>query len=282
MKPVIRRIPIKKKRAKPLAEVHKAELHKAAKSAAKTVKLVKAFLIQKCSRKITELREALTVHGCDASALESKLELELAQLQLFKLISSSDMCSRMCSLLSVGDKHDINLKNEMSAVIDTVLRQKRVLQWMQDTEAAIVSAVAKNNDLRAEEQKRDAKQLKKSKGLLAERKVSLKERTTAVFLDSLDSAGGGDETTKKRNKKNDQVRLQKNLRNQQNRSANKQKKQPQPNNPRDPPQDLSVYMPVNRRSGRDQKFAASSSGGRVAGVKRKVLLLGCCLFWRLV
>ncbi len=93
-----------------------------------------------------------------------------------------------------------------------------------------------------------------------------------MFLDSLEDSEK--QVAKKARPAGDsKTRLQKNLRNQQNRVKNKRgAPQSQVNNPRDPPQDLSVYMPVHRRSG-----AAAAAGALSPGAKHCIGLLTICI-----
>jgi RNase P/RNase MRP subunit p29 len=271
-----RTIPIKRKRARPLAEVHKSLLHQATKALAKTVKLVKGFMIQKCSRKITDLKEPPEGKATDTSGDATKLANELEFLQSLKNIDSAVFGSYICNTkLSIGNKE---LTSEVDqTIVDLVVQQSRIISALKETETAIAAAVLKNNTLRADEQSRDAKKVKSKaileerkargetivkvdKGLLAERKVNGKERKAAVFLDTLEDGSAPVSKTKK--KVIERVKILKNLRNKQNRSANKSSSGEGGGHDRD------VYMPMNKRSGAGATAASSST----SSFKRKVRL----------
>lgn len=227
----LRRRPVIKKRAKPLAEVHKGLLHQSVKLITKTVKLVKAFLIQKCTRKIVELKES---DSDESEEVRHLSELKAVDHAVYGKVVANKM-------LSIGNK-DIQEDSVDETILGTVMKQKKIIEVVQEVEKHIKEAVEKNNIRRAEEQRNEAKQAKKAKHLLEKRTLSMvgemhlllrssimkfrplqKERTEGVFLDTLEAPEEKpvDAESKKKQKEREKVKIEKSLRNRQNRLKNK-------------------------------------------------------------
>jgi hypothetical protein len=108
-----------------------------------------------------------------------------------------------------------------SAMLKRIMHHKRIEETVDKIRSDMTSKIEKNNEIRAKEQAKEASQ--KAKTLFSKRESGYVDGTKAVFMDSLDD----NPITKERQpiSQKDLVKLNKSLRNQQNRMANKASKE---------------------------------------------------------
>ncbi len=123
-------------------------------------------MLLKITRKISDLKSEMLSNGLSVEN-QLKVDVEVNRLQSIKELDHTVVGNHICNtMISIGNKESVL---EMSTCVELLLKQSRIIQTIQEIEQSILTAVNKNNALRAEEQSRDAK--KKAKGLLAERKI---------------------------------------------------------------------------------------------------------------
>jgi hypothetical protein len=212
-----------RKSAKDTDDVLKSQIHQAIKAVSKAVKTVKGLLVLKCSKKIATLRET-GEKGTVSN--DNKLEEELARLERLKTIDHQVIGAaivRAKVLFGSDPKYnqtDKALDNTINIdILNAVLRHKVVEGALADIQTKITATIAKNNDLRAKEQAKTSKTAAKS---LFSKKDGYVDGSKAVFMDSLSSDAANAEKKVVSNK--DLVKLNKSLRNQANRLANRTKK----------------------------------------------------------
>mmetsp|Transcript_47867 Transcript_47867/g.94818 ORF Transcript_47867/g.94818 Transcript_47867/m.94818 type:complete len:365 (-) Transcript_47867:11-1105(-) len=209
-----------KKAAKPTEDVLKSQIFQAIKAVSKAVKIVKTFLVLKCTKKISTLRD-----GANEKGTEEKINQELEWLDILKSIDQQVLAGAIVRMkvlfgndprYNTTDKALDNTINE--SLLRTMLRHKRIEETLSEIKQKITTTIEKNNELRAKEQAKIAKGAKP----LFSKKDGYVDGTKAVFMESLDGAGSTIEQKTVTNK--DLVKLNKSLRNQANRLANKSKK----------------------------------------------------------
>lgn len=215
-----------KKKAKPTDEVLKSRIFQAIKAVSKAVKIVKTFLILKCTKKLATLRE-----GLEPNASNEKIEKELATLETLKALDQGVVAAAIVKL-KVAFGNDSNY-NPASAKTDSainpellniIMKHKKVEETIAEIQTKITTTIEKNNELRAKEQSKAA--TTKAKSIFTKKDGSgYVDGTKAVFMDSLDAANESSERKAPTNK--DLVKLNKSLRNQANRMANRANKKPE-------------------------------------------------------
>jgi hypothetical protein len=278
-----------KKTAKPTDDVLKSQIFQAIKTVSKVVKVVKTFLVLKCTKKIASLRESEST-GKEA-AHDSKITREVEYLETLKAIDHQIIAAAIVRMkVHFGNDPRYNTTDKaLDNTIDhdllrVILKHKRVEEALAEIQSKITATIEKNNELRAKEQSKGS--TKKATALFS-KKDGYVDGTKAVFMESLDSTGSAREERVISNA--DLVKLNKRLRNQANRSANKAKRggadaeggngnadsaaQYQPrafgNNKRqrkeveDP--SMMMYKPLDERFPSAPAAAASSATGRRGG-----------------
>lgn len=215
-----------KKKAKPTDEVLKSRIFQAIKAVSKAVKIVKTFLILKCTKKLATLRE-----GLEPNSSNDKIEKELATLETLKALDQGIVAAAIVKLkVAFGNDSNYNPASAKTdsainpELLNTIMKHKKVEETIAEIQTKITTTIEKNNELRAKEQSKAA--TTKAKSIFTKKDGSgYVDGTKAVFMDSLDAANESSERKAPTNK--DLVKLNKSLRNQANRMANRANKKPE-------------------------------------------------------
>lgn len=264
-----------KRKAKPTDEVLKSRIFQAIKAVSKAVKIVKTFLILKCTKKLATLRE-----GLEPNASNDKIEKELANLETLKALDQGVVAAAIVKLkVAFGNDSNYNPASAKTdsaintELLSTIMKHKKVEETIAEIQTKITTTIEKNNELRAKEQSKAA--TTKAKSIFTKKDGSgYVDGTKAVFMDSLDAANESSEKRIPTNK--DLVKLNKSLRNQANRMANRANKKPEDTaeaaqedkyakyesegNSRDNNDpSLHMYRPL------DQRFPSAATAAKTAG-----------------
>lgn len=264
-----------KKKAKPTDEVLKSRIFQAIKAVSKAVKIVKTFLILKCTKKLSTLRE-----GLEPNSSNDKIEKELATLETLKALDQGVVAAAIVKLkVAFGNDSNYNPASAKTdsainpELLSTIMKHKKVEETISEIQTKITTTIEKNNELRAKEQSKAA--TTKAKSIFTKKDGSgYVDGTKAVFMDSLDAANESSE--KKMPTQKDLVKLNKSLRNQANRMANRANKKPEDSdnapakvyedegNSRDNNDpSLHMYRPL------DQRFPSAATAAKSAGNNRR-------------
>lgn len=270
-----------KKQAKATDDVLKSQVYQAIKTVSKTVKIVKTFLVLKCNKKISSLRESLSTNETNASSIETRIAAELESLETLKSLDHSAIAGVIVRLkVAFGNDTRYNpVDKEVdskinSSLLKTIMHHKRIEETIAEIQAKIQTTIEKNNELRAKEQSKASTQ--KAKSIFSKKDGVYVDGTKAVFMESLDNSA--EVAAKKKVDNRDLVKLNKSLRNQANRMANRAKKATETGNEEssgaqqleeeydnsydnsDP--SLSMYRPL------DQRFPAPANTGKGKGTNK--------------
>ena len=209
-----------KKTAKSTDDVLKSQIFQAIKAVSKSVKIVKTFLVLKCTKKITTLKDT---EG--EGITSSKLSKELEHLEVLKAIDQKVVAASIVRMkVPFGNDTRYNptdraLDNTIDpSILKSIIMHKRIEDTLSELKSKVMTTIEKNNELRAKQQSKNTSQKQKS---LFSKKDGYVDGTKAVFMDALD--GSGDNNEKKEVSNKDLVKLNKSLRNQANRLANRAK-----------------------------------------------------------
>ena len=216
-----------KKKAKPTEEVLKSQIFQAIKSVSKAVKVVKTFLILKCTRKLAALREAQGDNSASETlSNDSRITREIEALEALKALDQRIVASAIVRLkVSFGGDNTYNpadktLESSINpTLLKSILQHQRIQDVLDEIKGKITNSIEKNNEIRAKEQSRAAKQTTQKSIFTRE---SVVDGTKAVFMNSLDNSE--EVVARKPPTAKDLVKLNKSLRNQANRMANKSKR----------------------------------------------------------
>lgn len=194
------------KKAKPKAEIQKSFVFQAEKVASKTVKVLKVFLVRKLLRKSAEEASVdgnnipnSSTCGEDAPWMEKLKNLNHALVAKKIVEANFPECVGAVSRQLRGDKQvDEEEDGSVEAVYHRFATHKKVLELVKVLRAKYEDMVAKNNQLRAEEQRREDKAKNASNGgnslsgninkknILAKRVIDRKEMAKGLFFDNLE------------------------------------------------------------------------------------------------
>lgn len=190
----------------------------------KAVKIVKTFLVLKCTKKLSSLRE-----GLSTGESNEKIEKELEMLETLKALDHALVAASIVRLkVSFGNDPKYNAAGAKTdsaispALLKIIMSHKRIEDTLAEIQSKITTTIEKNNELRAKEQSKAA--TKKAKSIFSKKDGVYVDGTKAVFMDSLDALPES-ETKKVENR--DLVKLNKSLRNQMNRMNNRTSKKPE-------------------------------------------------------
>lgn len=262
-----------KKQAKATDDVLKSQVYQAIKSVSKAVKIVKTFLVLKCNKKISALRENISTGEGKAATNEAKLATELESLEVLKSLDHAAVAATIVRLkVAFGNDSRYNPANSEAdskvdaSLLKTIIHHKRVEDTIAEIQTKIQTTIEKNNELRAKEQSKAATQ--KAKSIFSKKDGVYVDGTRAVFMESLDNSA--EVAAKKKVDNRDLVKLNKSLRNQANRMANRAKKATEEkvestnmqveedygNSYDNSDPSLSMYRPL------DQRFPVPASGAK--------------------
>lgn len=229
-----------KRKVKPTNDVLKSQIYQAIKVLSKEIKLVKTFLILKYTKKLALKKESIAI-------VDDKTNKEIEKLNSLKMADHSLIAAIVVQMkVSFGSDQNYNpITQSMvdkvdKGIISLFLKQKRILGTIEKVQSKITSTIEKNNQVRYVNEQSNISN-EKQKSIFTKRTISTIAATQAVFVGSLDEEQN--DSKRKMPCATDLVKLNKSLRNQQNRMANKVKKTQTGNNI----QQSSAY---NERKGR--------------------------------
>jgi len=274
-----------KTKSKSTEDLIKSEVHQGIKLLSKTIKIIKTFLVLKYTKKINSLKEKIEQ---DSNDLEWKAKLE----HELKLLSDAKSINhQLVSVLIVKNKipfgsdphynpmvlsHQEELSTIDRRMIDAIINDRRLQDNISTLQKKITSAIENNNKKRL---------MNENKKHPTSSKIDCSK---AMFVDDLDerAAENGSGASMDNSSQNDRDlrKLNKSLRNQENRRLNKLKRESDgqydessgggegftyPTTKRRRPNDndpsLSMYRPL------DQRLPSSdSSGGATSSNKRSM------------
>ena len=276
-----------KTKSKSTEDLIKSEVHQGIKLLSKTIKIIKTFLVLKYTKKINSMKEKLVQESNDV-VLTAKLNHELKLLSDAKSINH-----QLVSVLIVKNKipfgsdphynpmvlsHQEELSTIDRHMLDAIINDRRLQDNISALQMKITSAIENNN----------------KKRLMNENKkhpISSKiDCSKAMFVDDLDERavedGSGASMNNISQNDRDLRKLNKSLRNQENRRLNKLKRDSdgpydensgeregfsysntkrKRSNDNDP--SLSMYRPLDQRL----PSSDSSTGGGATGSKKKLM-----------
>jgi hypothetical protein len=274
-----------KTKSKSTEDLIKSEVHQGIKLLSKTIKIIKTFLVLKYTKKINSLKEKIE-QDSNNLVWKAKLEHELKLLSDAKSINH-----QLVSVLIVKNKipfgsdphynpmvlsHQEELSTIDRRMIDAIINDRRLQDSIRTLQIKITSAIENNNKKRL---------MNENKKHPTSSKIDCSK---AMFVDDLDerAAENGSGASMDNSSQNDRDlrKLNKSLRNQENRRLNKLKRESDgpydessgvgegltyPNTKRRRPNDndpsLSMYRPL------DQRLPSSdSSGGATTSNKRSM------------
>lgn len=268
-----------KKQAKATDDVLKSQIYQAIKAVSKAVKIAKTFLVLKCNKKISSLRESLSTGEVNTAAIEGKISAELEGLETLKSIDHAAVAATIVRLkVAFGNDSRYNpINSEVdskvnTSLLKTIMHHKRIEDTIAEIQTKIQTTIEKNNELRAKEQSKASVQ--KAKSIFSKKDGVYVDGTKAVFMESLDNSA--EVAAKKKVDNRDLVKLNKSLRNQANRMANRAKKATEEkaestdmhvqedygNSYDNSDPSLSMYRPL------DQRFPAPAGGAKGKGNAR--------------
>jgi len=214
--------------SKSTEDLIKSEVHQAIKLLSKTIKIIKTFLVLKYTKKINIIKEKLEIlESNDAMVLKDKLEHEQKLLSDTKSINH-----QLLSVLIVKNKipfgsdpnynpmvlsHQEELSMIDRQIIDTILKDRRLQDNITTLQLKITTDIENNNKKRL---------MNENKKHHTSSKIDCSK---AMFLDDLDEQAAVDasEASMDSSTQNDRDlrKLNKSLRNQENRRLNKMKRE---------------------------------------------------------
>lgn len=216
-----------KTKSKSTEDLIKSEVHQGIKLLSKTIKIIKTFLVLKYTKKINSLNEKLKLEQEESNDMvwKAKLEHELKLLSDAKFINH-----QMMSVLIVKNKipfgsdphynpmilsHQEELSSIDRHMLDTIINDKRLQDNISALQVKITSAIENNNKKRL---------MNENKKHPTSSKIDCSK---AMFVDDLDERAveDGSGTSMDNSSDRDLRKLNKSLRNQENRRMNKLKRE---------------------------------------------------------